>query len=105
MSNSRSRWSCAASYLFANSHTAEYPMARSGLDSVRAAGVASSLIRNTGVKGAWERYMIRDLLSDVQIMLVQTACAAYIHNKALLVFSTPWEGHRGAGQAASESNP
>eukprot|EP00983_Pelagomonas_calceolata_P111729 1159813-Pelagomonas_calceolata.AAC.17 len=54
-------WSCAASYYFITSHTAEYPMwggrrwsiwvnrARSDQDCIRAAGGASSLIRNAGV--------------------------------------------------------
>eukprot|EP00983_Pelagomonas_calceolata_P015843 502263-Pelagomonas_calceolata.AAC.1 len=84
-------WSCAASYCFITFHTAEYPMsggsmwsvkvcrARSDQDSVRAAGVASSLIRKTGVKEAGRCCMIRDLLSDVQVMLGQTVCAAYLH--------------------------
>eukprot|EP00983_Pelagomonas_calceolata_P050549 1142020-Pelagomonas_calceolata.AAC.2 len=84
-------WSCAASYFFITSHTAEFPMARSDQDSVRAAGVASSLIRNTGVKKAWRYYTNRDLLSDVQVMLGLTDCAAYVHvqkgmfQKALLM--------------------
>eukprot|EP00983_Pelagomonas_calceolata_P099448 1158456-Pelagomonas_calceolata.AAC.10 len=38
--------------------------ARSDQDSIRAAGVASSLIRKTGVK---------------EVMLGQTFCAAYVH--------------------------
>eukprot|EP00983_Pelagomonas_calceolata_P067065 1149340-Pelagomonas_calceolata.AAC.1 len=45
-------WSCAASYFFITSHTAEYPMARSDQDSIRTAGGASILIRNAGVKEA-----------------------------------------------------
>eukprot|EP00983_Pelagomonas_calceolata_P035227 1101718-Pelagomonas_calceolata.AAC.1 len=63
-------WSCAASSFFITSHTAEYPMARSDQNSIGAAGVVSSLIRNVWVKELW---------SDVQIMLGQTVCAAYIH--------------------------
>eukprot|EP00983_Pelagomonas_calceolata_P130283 1161671-Pelagomonas_calceolata.AAC.22 len=54
-------WSCAASYFFITTHTAEYLMARNYQGTVRAAGVASSLIRNTGVKEG------------------QAVCAAYIH--------------------------
>eukprot|EP00983_Pelagomonas_calceolata_P017493 547586-Pelagomonas_calceolata.AAC.1 len=45
-----SGWSCAASYYFITPHTVEYPMARSAQDSIRAAGGASSLTRNAGVK-------------------------------------------------------
>eukprot|EP00983_Pelagomonas_calceolata_P011745 378002-Pelagomonas_calceolata.AAC.1 len=48
-------------------------------DSIRAAGGASSLIRNTGGKEVWRCNEVRDLLSDVHVMLIQTACAAYIH--------------------------
>eukprot|EP00983_Pelagomonas_calceolata_P056242 1144500-Pelagomonas_calceolata.AAC.1 len=59
-------WVCAASYFFITSHIAEYLMARSDQDSVRAAGVTSSLIRNTGIKEVWRYYTIGDLLSDVQ---------------------------------------
>eukprot|EP00983_Pelagomonas_calceolata_P130030 1161655-Pelagomonas_calceolata.AAC.2 len=55
------------------------PLARSGQHSVRAAGVASSLIRNTGVEEIWRYYMIKDLLCDVHVMLGQTVCTAYIH--------------------------
>eukprot|EP00983_Pelagomonas_calceolata_P059569 1145969-Pelagomonas_calceolata.AAC.2 len=44
-------WSCAASYFFITSHTAEYPI-------IRAAGVLSRLMRNTGVKEVW-RYQGR----------------------------------------------
>eukprot|EP00983_Pelagomonas_calceolata_P069513 1150389-Pelagomonas_calceolata.AAC.2 len=58
-------WSCAAPYLFITSCTAEIPI-------VGAAGVASNLIRNTGVKEVWRHYMIKDLLSDVQAMLGRT---------------------------------
>eukprot|EP00983_Pelagomonas_calceolata_P068495 1149946-Pelagomonas_calceolata.AAC.2 len=48
------------------------------------AGVASSLIRNAGFKEAWKCYTtsyltVGGLLSDVQVMLSQTICAAYIH--------------------------
>eukprot|EP00983_Pelagomonas_calceolata_P080120 1155008-Pelagomonas_calceolata.AAC.1 len=57
-------WSCAASYFFIASHTAEYLMARSDQDSIRAAGGTSSLNRNARVK---------------EVMLSQTVCAAYIH--------------------------
>eukprot|EP00983_Pelagomonas_calceolata_P055842 1144323-Pelagomonas_calceolata.AAC.3 len=49
-------WNCAAPCLFLTSHTAGVPNVRgrartprSDQDSIRAAGVASSLIRNTGV--------------------------------------------------------
>eukprot|EP00983_Pelagomonas_calceolata_P078117 1154159-Pelagomonas_calceolata.AAC.2 len=68
-------WSYAASYFFITFRTAEYLMrggirwsiwvsrARSDQDSIRAAGGASSLIRNAGVK---------------KVMLSQTICAAYI---------------------------
>eukprot|EP00983_Pelagomonas_calceolata_P027410 860882-Pelagomonas_calceolata.AAC.1 len=45
--------------------------ARSDQDSIGAAGVASSLIRNTGVKEIWRYQKIRDLLSDVQVILGQ----------------------------------
>eukprot|EP00983_Pelagomonas_calceolata_P045281 1139654-Pelagomonas_calceolata.AAC.2 len=58
-------WSCDASYFFITSHTAEHP-ARSDRDSTRAAGGASSLIRNAGVKEAGRYNAVRDLLSDVQ---------------------------------------
>eukprot|EP00983_Pelagomonas_calceolata_P072089 1151540-Pelagomonas_calceolata.AAC.1 len=57
-------WSCAASY-FITSHTAEYPMARSDQDSIRAAGVASSSIRNAEVKEEGRCNTVRDLLSDL----------------------------------------
>eukprot|EP00983_Pelagomonas_calceolata_P084053 1156285-Pelagomonas_calceolata.AAC.3 len=43
-------WSCAASYFFIKSQTAEYPMAMSDQGGIRAAGGACSLIRNAGVK-------------------------------------------------------
>eukprot|EP00983_Pelagomonas_calceolata_P080658 1155238-Pelagomonas_calceolata.AAC.1 len=72
-------WSYAASYFFITSHTAEYSMARSDQDSIRAARGASSLIRNIGNKEVWRYNTIRYLLSDVQVMLSQTFCAAYIH--------------------------
>eukprot|EP00983_Pelagomonas_calceolata_P066037 1148840-Pelagomonas_calceolata.AAC.4 len=84
-------WTCAALHLFDNSHTAKYPMlrgsgvsigvsrARSDQDSARAAGVASSLIRNTEIKKVWRYYTIRGLLSDVQVMLGLMVCAAYVH--------------------------
>eukprot|EP00983_Pelagomonas_calceolata_P077225 1153771-Pelagomonas_calceolata.AAC.1 len=54
-------------------------LTRSDQDSVRAAGVASSTIRNTGVKAGWRYYTIKDLLIDAQVMLGQMVCAAYIH--------------------------
>eukprot|EP00983_Pelagomonas_calceolata_P042945 1138713-Pelagomonas_calceolata.AAC.5 len=56
-------WSCAAPFLFVTSRTAEYLMAKSDQDSVRAAGGASSSIRNTGVK---------------EVMLGQRVYAAYV---------------------------
>eukprot|EP00983_Pelagomonas_calceolata_P066870 1149243-Pelagomonas_calceolata.AAC.2 len=71
-------WNSAASY-FITSHTAEYLMARSDQESIGVAGVASSLIRNAGVKEVGRYSAIRDMLSDVQVMLSQTICAAYIH--------------------------
>eukprot|EP00983_Pelagomonas_calceolata_P075541 1153063-Pelagomonas_calceolata.AAC.1 len=46
-------------------------------DSIRAAGVAFSLIRNNGVKEVGRNNTVRNLLSDVQVMLSQTVCAAY----------------------------
>eukprot|EP00983_Pelagomonas_calceolata_P076989 1153674-Pelagomonas_calceolata.AAC.1 len=60
-------WSCAASYFFITSHTAEYPVsrARSGQDSIGAAGGASSLIRNTGVEEVGRYYRTEGLFSDV----------------------------------------
>eukprot|EP00983_Pelagomonas_calceolata_P134317 1162050-Pelagomonas_calceolata.AAC.4 len=58
-------WSCAASYFFITSHTAEYPMASSDQDNIRAAGGASSLLRNARVKEVGRFKMVRDLLSDV----------------------------------------
>eukprot|EP00983_Pelagomonas_calceolata_P076412 1153411-Pelagomonas_calceolata.AAC.3 len=48
-------WSCAASYSFITSHTAEYPI----------------LIRNTGAKEVQMYHGIQDLLSDVQRAPVQ----------------------------------
>eukprot|EP00983_Pelagomonas_calceolata_P119062 1160565-Pelagomonas_calceolata.AAC.1 len=42
-------WSCAASYFFITSHTAEYPMARTDQDSIRTAEGASSMTKITGV--------------------------------------------------------
>eukprot|EP00983_Pelagomonas_calceolata_P077851 1154043-Pelagomonas_calceolata.AAC.6 len=58
-------WRCAAPFLFVTSHTVEYlRLARSDQDSIRAAGVASILIRDTGVK---------------EVMPGQTTCAAHIH--------------------------
>eukprot|EP00983_Pelagomonas_calceolata_P135349 1162146-Pelagomonas_calceolata.AAC.6 len=57
-------WRCAAPYLFVTSHTAEYPMIDQ--DSIRATGVASSLIRNTVIK---------------EVMLGRTVCAAYVHKR------------------------
>eukprot|EP00983_Pelagomonas_calceolata_P018888 593922-Pelagomonas_calceolata.AAC.1 len=65
-------WSCAASYFFITSHTAENSMARSDKESSRAAGGASSLIRNAGVKEVGRYNMVRGLLSDVQVMLSKT---------------------------------
>eukprot|EP00983_Pelagomonas_calceolata_P132448 1161867-Pelagomonas_calceolata.AAC.1 len=64
-------WSCAAPYFITSSHTAEYPMrggsrARSDQDSIRAAGVALSLIRNAGVKEAWRYNTIINLLENMQ---------------------------------------
>eukprot|EP00983_Pelagomonas_calceolata_P055543 1144196-Pelagomonas_calceolata.AAC.8 len=70
-------WSCAAPYNFVFLTT--YLSFWSDQDCVRAAGVASCLIRNTGVKEIWRYYMTLYLLSDVQVMLGQTVCAAYIH--------------------------
>eukprot|EP00983_Pelagomonas_calceolata_P030462 955906-Pelagomonas_calceolata.AAC.1 len=72
-------WSCAASYFFMTSHTAEFPMARSDQGNVGAAGFASSLIRNARVKEVGKYNTVRDLLSYLQVMLGQTVCAAYIH--------------------------
>eukprot|EP00967_Tisochrysis_lutea_P085250 scaffold119531_cov14-Tisochrysis_lutea.AAC.1 len=48
-------------------------------DSDRVAGVASSFIRNTGVEEVWRYHTIRDVLSDVQVMLGLTVCAASSH--------------------------
>eukprot|EP00983_Pelagomonas_calceolata_P082268 1155872-Pelagomonas_calceolata.AAC.1 len=56
-------WSCAASYFFIMSHTAEYPMARSDQDSIRAPGGAPILIRNAGVKEEWRN--VRQALTSV----------------------------------------
>eukprot|EP00983_Pelagomonas_calceolata_P131413 1161773-Pelagomonas_calceolata.AAC.32 len=47
-------------------------------DSIRAAGGASSLIRNAGVKEVGRYNPARDF-SDVQVILSQTVWAAYIH--------------------------
>eukprot|EP00983_Pelagomonas_calceolata_P086177 1156712-Pelagomonas_calceolata.AAC.4 len=47
--------------------------------SIRAAGSTSSLIRNAGGKEVWRYLTIKNLLSNVQVMLGQTVCAAYIH--------------------------
>eukprot|EP00983_Pelagomonas_calceolata_P011069 356917-Pelagomonas_calceolata.AAC.1 len=46
--------------------------ARSNQISIRAAGGAPSLIRNAGFKEAGRYNTVRDLLSDVQVMLSQT---------------------------------
>eukprot|EP00983_Pelagomonas_calceolata_P050306 1141909-Pelagomonas_calceolata.AAC.1 len=54
---------------------------RSDQDSIRVAGGASSLIRNTGVKDVWRYCTIKNLLSDVQVMLSQTVCTAYIQEE------------------------
>eukprot|EP00983_Pelagomonas_calceolata_P074398 1152541-Pelagomonas_calceolata.AAC.4 len=70
--------------------------ARSDQDSVGAAGVASSLIRNTGVKEVGRYNTVRDLLSDVQVMLGQTVCAAHIHMHKLLpirAFAYDFQNH------------
>eukprot|EP00983_Pelagomonas_calceolata_P058606 1145562-Pelagomonas_calceolata.AAC.1 len=72
-------WSCAASHFFKASHIAEYSMAKSDQDCIGAAGGTSSLIRNAGVKELGRCNTVRDLLSDVHIMLSKTVCAAYIH--------------------------
>eukprot|EP00983_Pelagomonas_calceolata_P065546 1148631-Pelagomonas_calceolata.AAC.3 len=85
-------WSCAASYFFITSHAAEYSMAMSNQDSIGAAGGASSLIRNAGVKEVWRHNTIRDMLSDVQVMLSQMICAAYVHKASLgLEGMSDWE--------------
>eukprot|EP00983_Pelagomonas_calceolata_P012131 388663-Pelagomonas_calceolata.AAC.1 len=71
--------SCAAPYLLVTSHTAEYPMrrgsmwsirvsrARSDQDSIRAAGVTSSLIRNAGAKEKKEKIFRKIYASKVQL--------------------------------------
>eukprot|EP00983_Pelagomonas_calceolata_P106547 1159242-Pelagomonas_calceolata.AAC.2 len=71
-------WIIAASYFFTASHTVEYPMARSDQNSIRVAGGVPSLIRNAVAKEVWRHNTVRDLLIDVQFMLDQTVCAAYI---------------------------
>eukprot|EP00983_Pelagomonas_calceolata_P022258 700301-Pelagomonas_calceolata.AAC.1 len=43
-------WSCAAPNLFVTSHAVEYSLARGDQDSIGAAGVAPSLIRNAEFK-------------------------------------------------------
>eukprot|EP00983_Pelagomonas_calceolata_P066749 1149196-Pelagomonas_calceolata.AAC.4 len=62
-------WSCVASYFFITSHAAEYSMARSDQNSIRAAGGASSLVRNAGVKKVG---------TPLEVMLSQMACAARV---------------------------
>eukprot|EP00983_Pelagomonas_calceolata_P056071 1144427-Pelagomonas_calceolata.AAC.5 len=69
-------WSCAASHYFITSHTAE---ARSDQDSIRAAGGASSSIKNAGVQEVGRYNAVKDLFNDVHVMLSQTICAAYIY--------------------------
>eukprot|EP00983_Pelagomonas_calceolata_P048086 1140913-Pelagomonas_calceolata.AAC.9 len=61
----------------------EHLRAKSDQDSVRTAGVASSLIRNTGVK-------------EVMLQLGQTVCTAYIHmHKGLHIksFADDFQNH------------
>eukprot|EP00983_Pelagomonas_calceolata_P107820 1159388-Pelagomonas_calceolata.AAC.30 len=56
-----------------------FKLARSDQDSIKAAGGASSLIRNARVRKVGRYNTIRGLFSDMQVMLSQTVCAAYIH--------------------------
>eukprot|EP00983_Pelagomonas_calceolata_P085507 1156573-Pelagomonas_calceolata.AAC.2 len=52
---------------------------KSDQDSIGAAGGPSSLIRNAGVKEVGRYNTVGDLLSDVQVVMSQMVCAAYIH--------------------------
>eukprot|EP00983_Pelagomonas_calceolata_P025264 793656-Pelagomonas_calceolata.AAC.1 len=95
-------WSCAASNYFITPHIAEYPMARIDQDSIRAAGGASSLIRNAGVKEVGRYSTVRDLLCDMHVMLSQSICAAYIHTYEDFKIAKHCQEGQGGGERASE---
>eukprot|EP00983_Pelagomonas_calceolata_P006072 201966-Pelagomonas_calceolata.AAC.1 len=84
-------WTCASPYLFVSFRTMEYPIwVRSDKDSVRAAGVASGLIRITGFK---------------EVMLGKAVCAVYIHmheNLPIRAYANHFHNHS-AGNVVSLS--
>eukprot|EP00983_Pelagomonas_calceolata_P040928 1137828-Pelagomonas_calceolata.AAC.1 len=83
-------------------------LARSDQDSIGTAGGASSLIRNAGVEEVGRHNAVRDLFSDVQVMLSQTVCAAYIHMykvSPIRAFADHFQDHPASKCCDAQSKP